>query len=131
MLLCRYGIGVLPGSAFGDPPDALRLRVATSRLYGEAEWQQEAALAAEDPAALPWIAGALEWLEQALAEITAGLCRRGGRAGAARISITTAAPLVSHLTGMIFSSRQPTTTAAPAAVHSASVAPMPTASGSW
>ena len=48
----------------------------------------------------------------------------------ARISITAAAPLVSHLTGMIFSSRQPTTMAAPAAVHSASVAPMPTASGS-
>jgi aspartate aminotransferase len=81
LLLRRYGIGVLPGSAFGDPPDALRLRVATSRLYGEAEWQQEAALAADDPAALPWIADVLEWLEQALAEITAGLGRRGGRAG--------------------------------------------------
>jgi aspartate aminotransferase len=82
LLLQRYGIGVLPGSAFGDPGDALRLRVATSRLYGEAEWQQEAALAADDPAALPWIADALAWLERALAEITAGLCRRGGRAGA-------------------------------------------------
>ena len=142
LLLHRYGIGVLPGSAFGDPDDALRLRVATSRLYGEAEWQQEAALAADDPAALPWIAEALAWLEQALAEITAGLCRRsdGARPAhaaaaaalvAARISITTAAPLVSQATGMSFSSRQPTTMAAPAAVHSASVAPMPTASGSW
>jgi aspartate aminotransferase len=71
LLLREYGVGVLPGSAFGDPADALRLRVATSRLYGEADWQQEAALAAEDPAALPWIADALAWLEQALAEITA------------------------------------------------------------
>jgi aspartate aminotransferase len=80
LLLRRYGIGVLPGSVFGDPDDALRLRVATSRLYGEAEWQQEAALAADDPAALPWIADALAWLEQALAEVTAGLCRRSGGA---------------------------------------------------
>jgi aspartate aminotransferase len=71
LLLRGYGVGVLRGSAFGDPADALRLRVATSRLYGEADWQQEAALAAEDPAALPWIADSLAWLEQALAEITA------------------------------------------------------------
>jgi aspartate aminotransferase len=72
LLLGGYGVGVLPGSAFGDPEKALRLRVATSQLYGEAEWQQEAALAADDPAALPWIADALAWLEQALAAITAG-----------------------------------------------------------
>jgi aspartate aminotransferase len=71
LLLRGHGIGVLPGSAFGDPDTALRLRLATSRLYGEAEWQQEAALAVDDPAALPWIAESLAWLEQALAEITA------------------------------------------------------------
>src|SRR5262249_15042524 len=82
LLLHRYGIGVLPGSAFGDPDDALRLRVATSRLYGDAAWQQEGALAPDDPAALPWIAAALAWLDQARAEITACLCRRSGRTGA-------------------------------------------------
>jgi aspartate aminotransferase len=71
LLLRRHGVGVLPGNAFGDPDKALRLRVATSRLYGEAEWQQEAALAVDDPAGLPWIAESLAWLEQALAEITA------------------------------------------------------------
>jgi aspartate aminotransferase len=71
LLLREYGVGVLPGSVFGDPASALRLRVATSRLYGEADWQQEGALAAEDPAALPWIADALAWLERALANITA------------------------------------------------------------
>ncbi|WP_300610831.1 pyridoxal phosphate-dependent aminotransferase [Trebonia sp.] len=71
LLLRRHGVGVLPGSAFGEPDEALRLRVATSRLYGEAEWQQEAALAADDPAALPWIADSLSWLEGALAAITA------------------------------------------------------------
>jgi len=57
--------------ANGDPDKALRLRVATSRLYGEAEWQQEAALAVDDPASLPWIASSLAWLEEALAAITA------------------------------------------------------------
>ena len=77
VLLSHYGVGVLPGSVFGDPDEALRLRVATSRLYGEAEWQQEEALAANDPAALPWIADALEWLDRALTAITALRC--GGR----------------------------------------------------
>jgi aspartate/methionine/tyrosine aminotransferase len=71
LLLRRHGVGVLPGSAFGDQDRALRLRVATSRLYGEAEWQQEAALAADDPAALPWIADSLAWLDETLAAITA------------------------------------------------------------
>ena len=70
LLLRGHGVGVLPGSAFGDPDRALRLRVATSRLYGEAEWQQEAALAADDPAALPWIADSLAWLDEALSAIT-------------------------------------------------------------
>lgn len=71
MLLRRHGVGVLPGSAFGDTDQGLRLRVATSQLYGEAEWQQEAALDADDPAALPWIADSLSWLEETLAAITA------------------------------------------------------------
>jgi aspartate aminotransferase len=70
LLLRTHGIGVLPGSEFGDPAEALRLRIATSRLYGEAAWQQEKALAADDPAALPWIADALDWLRQALTAIT-------------------------------------------------------------
>jgi aspartate aminotransferase len=70
LLLRDYGIGVLPGSEFGDPAEALRLRIATSRLYGEAPWQQEEALGAADPAGLPWIASALDWLGQAVSAIT-------------------------------------------------------------
>jgi aspartate aminotransferase len=70
LLLRDYGVGTLPGSEFGDPAAALRLRIATSRLYGETAGQQEAALAAGDPAALPWIADALDWLRQALTAIT-------------------------------------------------------------
>lgn len=69
LLLDRYGIGVLPGSAFGDEPGALRMRVATSRLYGDTASRQEAALAAPDPAALPWIAGNLDWIAAALADL--------------------------------------------------------------
>jgi aspartate aminotransferase len=70
LLLRDYGIGVLPGSEFGEPAEALRLRIATSRLYGEAPWQQEEALAADDPAALPWIANALDWLGRAVTAVT-------------------------------------------------------------
>jgi len=77
VLLRSHGVGVLPGSAFGDADEALRLRVATSRLYGEAEWQQEEALAADDPAALPWITDSIAWLERALTAVT-GLRRFRG-----------------------------------------------------
>ena len=34
LLLERHGIATLPGSAFGDEPEALRLRLATSLLHG-------------------------------------------------------------------------------------------------
>ena len=71
LLLRDYGIGTLPGSEFGDPAEALRLRIATSRLYGESTRQQEAALAADDPVTLPWVADALDWLRQALTAVTA------------------------------------------------------------
>jgi aspartate/methionine/tyrosine aminotransferase len=53
LLLERYGAGTLPGSAFGENPAALRLRLATGLLYGDTDEKQEAALAAPDPLALP------------------------------------------------------------------------------
>jgi aspartate aminotransferase len=71
LLLCEHGIAVLPGSAFGEPASSLRLRVAVSRLYGEAQWQQEAALASADPARLPWITSSLTWLSDALTDLVA------------------------------------------------------------
>ncbi|HEY7264963.1 MAG TPA: pyridoxal phosphate-dependent aminotransferase [Trebonia sp.] len=70
LLLRTSGVGVLPGSEFGDPAGKLRLRVATSQLYGETARQQEAALAAANPVTLPWIADSLDWLRQALTAIT-------------------------------------------------------------
>jgi aspartate aminotransferase len=69
LLLDRYGVGVLPGSAFGDDPEALRLRVAVSLLYGETDEQRLAALASPDPAGLPWIAAALDRTSEVLADL--------------------------------------------------------------
>jgi aspartate aminotransferase len=70
LLLRRYGMCVLPGSAFGDDRRRLRLRVATGLLYGESDEQREAALGADDPCALPWIAASLDRLGEVLADLT-------------------------------------------------------------
>ncbi|MET9111477.1 pyridoxal phosphate-dependent aminotransferase, partial [Streptomyces zhihengii] len=51
---------------------SLRVRLATSRLYGADDGQRLAALAAPDPLALPWIAGAVAWAGEALADLAAG-----------------------------------------------------------
>ena len=69
-LLDRYGIGVLPGSAFGENAKALRLRVATGLLYGDTDGQRELALASPDPLALPWIAASLGRIGEVLTDFT-------------------------------------------------------------
>ncbi len=69
LLLDRYGAGTLPGSAFGESARALRLRLATGLLYGDSDEKQEAALAASDPLALPWIAAELARLEEILTDL--------------------------------------------------------------
>ncbi|HUZ22582.1 MAG TPA: pyridoxal phosphate-dependent aminotransferase [Streptosporangiaceae bacterium] len=69
-LVDRYGAGSLPASAFGEQPDALRLRLATGLLYGDTDQQREAALEAPDPLALPWIARALAGIEDMLADLS-------------------------------------------------------------
>jgi aspartate aminotransferase len=68
-LLHCYGMGVLPASAFGEEPQALRMRVATAMLYGETDEQRERALLSADPVALPWIAAALDRIEDVLADL--------------------------------------------------------------
>jgi aspartate aminotransferase len=65
-LLDDHGIATLPGAAFGDLERSLRLRVATSLLYGELDEQRDTTLAHPEPAALPWIADALSHLTEAL-----------------------------------------------------------------
>ncbi|MFI0450388.1 pyridoxal phosphate-dependent aminotransferase [Actinomadura sp. 6N118] len=76
-LLERYGMCVLPGSAFGEPAEALRFRVATTRLYGETDEQRLTALAALDPAALPWAAESLDRISEILTDLTAGEAKSG------------------------------------------------------
>ena len=70
VLLHKYGVGVLPGSAFGEESGRLRLRVATSLLYGDTDTERTAALNAADPCSLPWIAASLARLEEVLADLT-------------------------------------------------------------
>jgi aspartate aminotransferase len=70
MLLHEYGVGVLPGSAFGEESGRLRLRVATAMLYGDTDDQRHIALNSSDPCSLPWIAGSLARLEEVLADLT-------------------------------------------------------------
>ncbi|MEU4896448.1 pyridoxal phosphate-dependent aminotransferase [Streptomyces sp. NPDC044780] len=69
-LLERHGVGVLAGEAFGDTPDGLRVRVATSLLYGESVAERWKALDSDDPVSLPWIASSLEHLRGALRDLT-------------------------------------------------------------
>ena len=70
VLLHKYGVGVLPGSAFGEESGRLRLRVATSLLYGDTDTERTAALNSADPCALPWVAASLARLEEVLADLT-------------------------------------------------------------
>jgi len=68
-LISRYGLGALPGSAFGEEPDALRLRMATAMIYGDTDAEREATLTASDPLAAPTVAAALERLAEILADL--------------------------------------------------------------
>ncbi len=70
VLLHEYGVGVLPGSAFGEDGGRLRLRVATAMLYGGTDDERHAALNSADPCSLPWIAGSLDRLQEVLADLT-------------------------------------------------------------
>jgi aspartate aminotransferase len=65
LLLERFDVATLPGSAFGELHERLTLRIATSMLYGDGD-QRETALESPDPVRLPWIAARLEQLEAAL-----------------------------------------------------------------
>ncbi|MFD6949442.1 aminotransferase [Nocardiopsis sp. TSRI0078] len=69
LLLERFGMGVLPAAEFGEGAGALRMRVATSLLYGDTEERRYAALSATDPLALPWIRTHLDRLAEVLAEL--------------------------------------------------------------
>jgi aspartate aminotransferase len=65
-LLRDHGVAVLPGTAFGDRPDRLTFRAATSLLYGRGDDLRWEALRSDDPVRLPWIGAALDRLRTAL-----------------------------------------------------------------
>ncbi len=62
-------MGVVPGSAFGEGGRPLRIRAATSRLYGGTDSERTAALAAADPLELPWIKASLDRIDEVLADL--------------------------------------------------------------
>jgi aspartate aminotransferase len=66
VLLEQHGVAVMAGRHFGDVPDGLRVRAATSLLYGETDGERWAALEADDPTAVPHVAAALARLDAAL-----------------------------------------------------------------
>jgi aspartate aminotransferase len=70
MLLSSYGVGTLPGSAFGEQSWRLRLRIATGLLYGDTDAERTAALNSADPCSLPWIAASLDRLDEVLADLS-------------------------------------------------------------
>jgi aspartate aminotransferase len=84
-LLERYGAGVLPASAFGEPERALRVRVATGLLYGDTDEQREAALTASDPLTLPWISATLTRIGEILADLAPPVQRTGNPISAGQI----------------------------------------------
>ena len=69
-LLERHDVGVLAGAAFGDDPGALRVRMATSLLYGADDDERLRALASDDPARLPWIRAKLDRLRAVVDGLT-------------------------------------------------------------
>lgn len=69
-LLERQDVATLPGVVFGEPDENLTLRLATSLLYGADDVQRKAALSADAPDSLPWIADALDRVHAALYALT-------------------------------------------------------------
>lgn len=62
-----WSVPISPDGPGGVPdPDALCCRIATNLLYVEDDEQRRQALAAEDPASLPWIEASLDLLGDAV-----------------------------------------------------------------
>jgi aspartate aminotransferase len=69
VLLAEHGVATLPGTAFGDDPDRLSLRVASPMLYGATDDERHRALDSERPEALPWVADSLSTVRAALRRV--------------------------------------------------------------
>jgi aspartate aminotransferase len=74
-MLSRFGIGVLPGSAFGADPHDLQLRVSTSLLYGQTSqerWETLDASRRGSVLGLPRIAAALDRISECVTSLVSG-----------------------------------------------------------
>ncbi len=81
VLLDEFGVVVIPGSAFGDDPGALTMRVAVTGIYGESDSERLAALLSTDPLEMPWIAEALDGLRDKLEALVAWSASASARRG--------------------------------------------------
>jgi aspartate aminotransferase len=71
-LLAESGVAVLAGHHFGDAPESLRFRIATSLLSGDTEAERWAALRSDDPLRLPHVATVLDRLADAFRTLAHG-----------------------------------------------------------
>lgn len=69
-LLRKHHVAVLGGHHFGDDPQRLRFRAATSLLYGETEAARRLALYAADPVSIVHVAAELNTLAAAIGALT-------------------------------------------------------------
>ena len=69
-LLRDYGIAVMGGHHFGEEPERLRLRAATSMLCGETDAQRQQTLSAADPLEVPHVQAVLSTLAEAIGRLT-------------------------------------------------------------
>lgn len=67
-LLDQHGLAMLPGVSFGEPPEALRFRAATSLLYGTGDERLEA-LNSPNPLRLPWVEQSMTQLDAVLTAV--------------------------------------------------------------
>ncbi|OYO11281.1 aspartate aminotransferase/hypothetical protein [Propionibacteriaceae bacterium ES.041] len=71
-LLEEHGVATLPGVAFGDRPERLTLRLATSMLFGRTPTERQQAIETADPLELGWVQDNLARLDAALSGLLRG-----------------------------------------------------------
>ncbi|OYO07289.1 hypothetical protein CGZ98_20585 [Enemella evansiae] len=65
-------MATLPGVAFGDRPERLTLRLATSMLFGRTPIERQQAIETADPLELGWVQDNLARLDAALSGLLRG-----------------------------------------------------------
>jgi aspartate aminotransferase len=86
-LLNHFGVAVMSGSALGDDPRALRVKLATGMLYGETADEQRAALNSDAPLKLANISDKLDRIEEAFAALCSEPVKDGENSPVATMGI--------------------------------------------